>query len=863
MQLVMHKLIKQRCWWVIYLFGGLHLSAGAVFTVTNVNDAGVGSLRQVLLDAAANPGPDTVNFQIAAGPFSIAPLSALPTLTELILDGTSQPGYATQPIIELNGSSAGAGTVGLVLNASNVVRGLAINRFAKDGIRCDGPGNVIKGCCIGTDPSGTIARGNGQYGIFIFGSAGNQIGGDDNLDRNIISGGNDTGIYLLNATATGNQILGNYIGIAANGLTDLGNHNNGVVMFNAPANVLGGTAGGTRNVIAGNDSGGIYVEGPTGFGNVIQGNYIGLAANGLLAVSNSGDGITLKDVGATRIGGTNSGNGNVISGNGHSGILIFGNTARTNRIEGNFIGTDANGAVAVGNMFAGITLFGTTSNLIGGEVVAARNVISGNRQDGLYLTNSAGNVIQGNFIGTAGNGTNRLGNTLAGVAMVNSVSNLIGGGVAGMRNVISANGGMGVWLRGSGANGNTVAGNLIGTTSTSTNALGNSDAGIGITDASYNQIGGNGPGELNVIAANGFPANNGGVFITGNAATGNQFLGNRIGTDLTGLNALANRYEGIYIVGARSNIIGNELVGGGNLISGNTTRGLRITNSLGNVVRGNIIGLKADGVTALGNPQFGVELEENSSGNQVGGLVAGAGNRIAYNGGNLFAGVRVRDLSTNNAILGNSIYASGPAGGTVLGIDLSAVGVTANDGCDGDTGGNMRQNFPVLTQAYTGPNTGVRGLLTSTANTTFRLQFFSNPSCNNSGNGEGQIYLGDKLVTTDGSCSNNFVVTLPAGVTPGHVITATATDPANNTSEFSACLVVAALPGLTIAPVGANFLSLAWTNTAPGFVLQRATNLIPPVVWSLVTNVPAVVNNQFVVTLAGPGANTFYRLSFE
>jgi hypothetical protein len=245
----------------------------------------------------------------------------------------------------------------------------------------------------------------------------------------------------------------------------------------------------------------------------------------------------------------------------------------------------------------------------------------------------------------------------------------------------------------------------------------------------------------------------------------------------------------------------------------------------------------------------------------VGGTSPSAGNRIAYTGtyaGGPFAGVRVRDLATNNAVLGNAIFSN-----SALAISFSGLAATANDSCDADTGANRRQNFPVLTHAYSGANTVVRGYLNSSPNTTYRLQFFASPACDASGSGEAHLYLGDKIVTAGAACSNNFVATLPGAVPAGHVITATATDLANNTSEVSACRLVAPAPGLNIAAAESNQLSLLWTDTVTGFVLKETEDLVPPVQWSLVTNMPIVLNGQFVVTLSSEPGNRFYLLSFE
>ncbi len=899
--------------------------SAATFTVSSTNDSGPGTLRQAILDANAAGDLDTIQFLLpGVPPFTIAPASALPPLAApVFIDGTTQPGFTSSPIVELNGVSAGAGTVGLRITGGGcTIRGLAINRFAADGIRLDSGNNFIRGNYIGTDITGTLARGNGQNGVFVQSTSTNVIGGTNVADRNVISGRNDTGIYVLNGMA--NVIQGNYIGVNAAGNAGLSNVNNGIAIYNAPANVVGGATAGARNVIGGNGGSGINLNLGAATGNLIQGNYIGVNAAGTAALANNADGITLNNAPANFIGGTNPGSRNLISGNGQSGIFLAGLGARDNLIAGNFIGTDASGAGAVGNSLAGVTLLNSVSNLIGNSLPGSRNVISGNRQAGILLsTNALGNQVLNNFIGLAANGTNALGNAFDGVALqharfnrigssgagnvisgnasngivvlgvgasnnfvqanhigtdlsgnaavrnvgsgvwLESAGNQIGGSLPGDGNLISGNGFLGVWLLNSNAFGNFIRGNLIGTTVAGTSGLGNAFGGVGLSDAPSNQIGGWTAAERNLISANGFPANNGGIFLIGDRSRGNRFCGNFIGTDITGQIALPNRYEGIYVTGANSNHIGSDLPGGGNLISGNTTRGIRLTNSAGNLVHGNLIGTTSDGVSALGNGQFNIEFEANCRSNSVGGLSVGAGNRIAFTGtyaGGPFSGVRVRDGATNNLILGNAIFNN-----SSLGIDLGTFGVSANDHCDSDSGGNMLQNFPVLTSASSGDFTKILGTLNSSPNTLFRIQFFSSPACDNSGNGEGQSYLGDLLVTTDGACSSSFLAILPIAVSPGHAVTATATDPANNTSEFSACAIIQALPPSPRLAISfpSNLVSFTWTNTATGFVLKTTSSLSAPVQWTTVTNAAVQSNGQYVVTMPRPPGDRFYRLSLE
>ena len=142
----------------------------------------------------------------------------------------------------------------------------------------------------------------------------------------------------------------------------------------------------------------------------------------------------------------------------------------------------------------------------------------------------------------------------------------------------------------------------------------------------------------------------------------------------------------------------------------------------------------------------------------------------------------------------------GKFGNTGMGINNAFfVWPTVNDDGDGDGGPNNTQNYPMLTSVASG-STVIEGSLNSTANTTFRLEFFSNGVCDRLGYGEGETYLGFTNVTTDGTGNVSFTVNFPDTVPAGSYITATATDPGNNTSEFSACQAVVAEPTPTPAP---------------------------------------------------------------
>jgi hypothetical protein len=183
----------------------------ATFVVTNAADTGAGCLRSAITKANYYAGLDTIAFNIpGAGVHTINLASALPTLADpVIIDGAMQPSYTGQPLIELNGASAGSSPgLRLVAAASgSTIRALAIDRFGSHGIQVDGgSSNLFLGNFIGTDPAGSVARANSLEGIYLNGSSGNTIGGLAASDRNLISANGDAGIYILNGSS--NTVLG-------------------------------------------------------------------------------------------------------------------------------------------------------------------------------------------------------------------------------------------------------------------------------------------------------------------------------------------------------------------------------------------------------------------------------------------------------------------------------------------------------------------------------------------------------------------------------------------------------------------------------------------------------------------------------
>ncbi|HMC69127.1 MAG TPA: CSLREA domain-containing protein, partial [Mycobacteriales bacterium] len=221
-----------------------------------------------------------------------------------------------------------------------------------------------------------------------------------------------------------------------------------------------------------------------------------------------------------------------------------------------------------------------------------------------------------------------------------------------------------------------------------------------------------------------------------NLASGNNTLaGNFIGTDASGTLALANGGSGVFSSSEFSNLFGGATSDARNLLSGNMGDGVSFAGGNSNTVQGNLIGTKADGVTALGNGANGVSFSAGSLFNTVGGTNAGEANTVAFNGGD---GVQVgATAGVGHTVRANSIFSNGSTAAH-LGIDLGADGVTPNDAQDADTGANNLQNFPVINTALvTGSTRTITGTLNSKPNQTFTIDFYSNASCDTSGNGEG------------------------------------------------------------------------------------------------------------------------------
>jgi hypothetical protein len=436
------------------------------------------------------------------------------------------------------------------------------------------------------------------------------------------------------------------------------------------------------------------------------------------------------------------------------GIIIMGISATTNTVSGNYIGTDASGSTDLPNTSNGVEIRGgAQGNAVGGDTPEERNVISGNGAYGVTIKDSGtmSNTVSGNYIGTDASGTQGVGNGDHGVAIYGGAqNNTVGGDTEGERNIISDNGMDGVRIEGSSTTSNTISGNFIGTVVSGTEALGNGSRGVRISGAPNNTIGGDTEGERNVISGNDV-----GVSILGSTAMSNTFSGNYVGTDASGSSDLGNVYNGVEIgSNAQNNTVGGQTAPEGNVISGNGRTGVHIggAGTDGNTVSLNYIGTDVTGTQDTGNDWYGVRVADDAEENRI-----GPGNLIFGNGRD---GVHIYgSLTISNTITENSIYDN-----DWKGIDLLIAGA------------NNDMPAPSIGSANCISITG-----TAPANST--VEVFTGPD------DEGKTYLATCSADGAGDWSVTGPFTLDA------YVTATATDAAGNTSEFSTAADGVCYPG--------------------------------------------------------------------
>ena len=632
-------------------------------------------------------------------------------------------------------------------------------------------------------------------------------------------------------------VAGNFIGVELDGTTAAGNTGNGLeIRATSSGNTIGGTGANDSNVISGNGGNGISIQGSSR--NVVVANFIGTDATGALAVGNGGNGIEIAS-GATfnMIGGTTpdavqfSGlppDGNVISGNGANGVLIRAGS-QSNTLSGNFIGTDVSGLLDRGNALDGVlivnadnnSLIGTFRNL---DPFVFYNVISGNDGNGLRIRNSDNTIVHANFMGLGADNNTKVANTLSGAVIEGNSDNTIFGGVIPLGNVTSGNGEHGVVVKDTASNflafnsfsgiaafttnttlgnggdgfhitstglGNTLRTSIIsangddgveisggargvqvvqcfmGTDTVGNAIMANGDNGVEIGGRAHDNVLGGRQPDFSVSPHNVMSGNVGyGVAVIGQAHD-NKINFSYIGTDTMGLTALPNGKSGIFLgENATGTRIGSRDPNLYTLVSGNGGHGIEILGS-GNSVIGTTIGADATRFLPLPNTGSGVFIDGTN--NTIGGTKAGAGNTIAFS---LVDGVRV-ESGNRNSIRGNSIHTN-----ALLGIGL---GLTGNRGV----------TTPVLTSAI--PQVGniirVAGIAMGRAGSLVTIDVFVNFDEDPLPTTEGRFYLGSVSVQINANGRARFVFTGNNPPPGAQTFSATATNAAGSTSEFSAGIV--------------------------------------------------------------------------
>jgi CSLREA domain-containing protein len=788
------------------------------YVVNTADDFGTGcpsdacSLRQAIVAAKNNPGPDLITFSIASGLKTLDLGSSMPEIgSATTIDATTQPGFSGTPLIQIEGSGLPGHADGLRIRGSNsVVRGFLINRF------------------------------KAEYDLSVNGFV----------------GGNGISIYTLvgDPRSKNNIVEGNFLGTDASGMNDLGNEITGVNLYDTDENVIGGTAPDARNLLSGSGTNndpeiplrktGAGISITAGGHHQIKGNYIGTSVTGNTKVNNT-FGVRLAS-GNNLFGGNEAGAGNVISGNGDPftifnpngcigpGILEESigdpNTLElltvNNEFRGNRIGTNAAGTAALSNCSTGHITKPQHMSLIGSIAAGGRNIISGNMENALYcapfgrgagfaeytLPDGGFCSILGNNIGTDISGSYAIPNDdvntyspflfyFGNLVVWNSTSLSALGGPGGTSpsectghcNLISGNeGGVAVYVDAS-AGEVGIYKNFVGTNRFGNAALGNDS---GIISLSHGTVHLGAPERGNVISGNRQQA----MWIeewTSPSLLAKKIQGNLIGTDASGTTAIPNG-TGSDAPELGSILVRNEniLIGGTgpeetNIISGNATSGIFVSDDgRKTTIAGNKIGVNAEG-QPLGNALDGVFVM--AKGTTIGGSAA-ASNVIAHN---TRTGILLIKWSSTllselrrNSIRFNSIHDNG-----ALGIDLSnrpnwvwePDGVTANDCDDIDTGANDLQNYPELFTPVQNTNGTLRidTILRSRPSRPFTIDYYLNTQADTTNHGEGETHIGSINVLTNGNGFVSAAFNTPMALPETAVITATATDEEGNTSEFS------------------------------------------------------------------------------
>jgi CSLREA domain-containing protein len=707
--------------------------------------------NEIKFDIPNAPGSGSIIIKVGSsgnGPFPWI-------LGSVIIKAKNEP---DQRRIEIDGTMAGGGAIGLVLRGGNCqISSFVINNFSSHGMVISGTpppgdgGHIIKGNFIGTDSSGRVAKPNGGDGIFIENTGGNTIGGVTFDDLNVISGNKGYGIEIHGSDpqvdfqvngARNNNVKGNFIGLDIDGNLVLKNQRGGILDENAPSNRFGdSTNPKAANKLAGSENG-ITVKGDLSEGVSIEGNFFQNKAGAKFKVGifgRGGRGLTIS--------------GNVMDDIDSTAIDLFMNAngiynVRKNKLVGGYnTGFKARFAPGKefevdynGNFSVGPRRSIDVQEAIGGKIdwiMIGDTLRAGQEGANIVFRASGKKIFNSNtYEGMAGFGINYVVDLASGVQATLSETNEVykNNHLEGLHGRIQGSGELALTLLGNKASGNGTgtrvdffvgAGAKVDVAARQNEYIFSADAGFRIVSDGKN---------LDLVK----------FVYERNLLDHDNFVG------LDVLNFLK--------------VLGKSITN--DTITNNGGPGIRLSGNTQAHIDQNIIS---------GN-KIGILINDVAKGTIVTNTVTGNGTGIAL------AGTAIGTLISGNRIFNN----------TGLGIDLGNDGVTANHSGGPIAGPNGFLNKPVLTDvAVSNGNTIIKGAYNGAANTSYNLEFFYNAACSVTGFGEGENFLDSARVTTDGTGNISFVATLVGKVVPnGVVVTATATDPNNNTSEFSACKLV-------------------------------------------------------------------------
>jgi trimeric autotransporter adhesin len=417
----------------------------SVFTVQTTSDSNGNTLRAAITGADGTPGSSIVfsipitdpGYNAATQTFTISPLTPLPPISAAVttIEGqTESQNLGQTAFVAISGSQIIGAANGLNLAAGSTgstISGLEVLNFDGPGILVQSATNTIGGTTLaaanvlgldsaGVSIGGAAATGNLLVGNFIgtnsaaanlanttgvvVGSANNIIGGSTAAAANVIGFNTSAGVSISGATATGNLVEGNYIGTNAAG-TSL-NDIVGVAIASAN-NTIGGSTSATANVIGFNSTAGVSITGAAATGNLVAANFIGTSPTNPSSPQGNAVGVMITNASNDTIGGPSSGYANFVgfntaTGGTGAGVSISGASSTGDLIIGNDIGTNATGIIMPND--AGVVINGSSSNTVGSTSSGGANIIAGNTGDAVNVNSGNFDAIRQNSIFSNGSG---------------------------------------------------------------------------------------------------------------------------------------------------------------------------------------------------------------------------------------------------------------------------------------------------------------------------------------------------------------------------------------------------------------------------------------------------------------------------